>query len=92
MRLAPHMLVLAAILLAGCAGHPSDCTLGVASSDCKPGTEAYEKMMQDKQDTRTEAEIDDARCRAYGAARGSADYIACRRKTDAGRKIGHPDR
>src|ERR1019366_3838307 len=69
MRLTPAMLVLASILISGCASQSVDCAMGVGHNRCTPGTKEYEQMMQkqqDQQDAKTAAEIDDARCRSYG--------------------------
>jgi len=79
MRLTPFMLLLASVLVSGCAGHSVDCTMGVAQDGCPPGTKGYEEMEQKRQDAKTAAEIDDARCQAYGA-RGTPGYVDCRRR------------
>jgi hypothetical protein len=86
MRRAPLFLLLA-ILLAGCgAGTSLECATGTAHADCAKGTEGRALLEQQKQDKKTVSSIDDARCRAYGAQPGSADYIACRRRTTQDRK------
>ena len=91
MRLTSLTVVLAAALIAGCAGHSGECVTGTSQTDCAPGTEGYRRMQQQQQDTKATAEIDDARCRSYGAPESPA-YMACRRKTLADRKsYGAPD-
>ena len=79
MHLTPLMLVLASVLISGCAGHSVDCTMGVGHDGCAPGTKEYDEMEQKQQDAKTTAEIDDARCQAYGA-RGTPGYVDCRRR------------
>jgi hypothetical protein len=78
-RLTFLMLVLTSGLVAGCAGHSVDCSMGAGQNGCVPGTGEFEEMTQQKQDALTSAEIDDARCQAFGEA-GSAAYAECRRK------------
>jgi len=93
MRLTPLILMLASVLLAGCAGHSADCTLGTTvRSDCAPGTEGHARMMQQQQDVKATAAIDDARCRSYGGEPGSPAYMECRRQKNSDRKVfGVPD-
>lgn len=79
MRLSPLMLVLATVLISGCASHPIDCSKGVGQNGCVPGTSEYDEMEQKHEETKVTAEIDDARCQAYGA-RGTPGYIDCRRR------------
>ena len=85
MHRAPFFLLLA-ILLAGCANTSLECATGTPRADCAKGTEGHALLEQQKQDKKTVDSIDDARCRAYGAQPGSAEYLACRRKTDQDRK------
>jgi hypothetical protein len=93
MRLTPLILVLAGVLMAGCAGHSADCALGTSvRGDCAPGTEGHARMMQQQQDAKATAAIDDARCRSYGGDPGSPAYIECRRQKMSDRKLfGVPD-
>ncbi len=74
MRIAPLILLL---LLAGCAGHSIECLDSVAHDNCPPDSPAGQAMEQQRKDTQTFAEIDDARCRSYGDP-GSQDYARCR--------------
>ena len=90
MRLTSLMVVLAGAVVAGCAGHSVDCTMGNGQTGCAPGTEGYQRMLQQQQDAKTTATIDDARCRSYGAEPGSPAYVACRRKTIADHKSLDP--
>jgi hypothetical protein len=93
MRLAPLMLVLANVLiLAGCVEHPVDCTMGAGHNGCAPGTKEYEQMMQQQQDEKSAAEIDDAACRSFGAQPATAAYAECRRKRASDRRIYEPPR
>ena len=85
MRRAPLILLLA-ILLAGCASHSLECATGTPRADCAKGTEGHDALVHQQQDKKTVDSIDDARCRAYGAQPGSPDYIACRRRTSQDRK------
>ncbi len=94
MRLTPAMLVLASILISGCASQSVDCAMGVGHNRCTPGTKEYEQMMQkqqDQQDAKTAAEIDDARCRSYGAP-GSPEYVECRRRATEDQRLLGPSR
>jgi hypothetical protein len=84
------LLLLLTILVAGCASQSVDCTLGVGHNGCAPGTKEYEQMVQQQQDEKSSAEIDDAACRSYGAQPGSAAYAACRRKRTADRQMFDP--
>ena len=77
MRLTPLMLVLASILIAGCAGHSVDCAVGVGHSDCAPDTAGHEVVKQEQQADKSVAAIDDAKCSAYTDP-GSAAYNQCR--------------
>ena len=86
MRLTSLMVVFAAALIAGCAGHSAECVTGTGQTDCAPGTEGYRRMQIQQQDTKTTAEIDDALCRSYGAQPGSAAYAECRRKRAGDRR------
>jgi hypothetical protein len=90
MRLAPLMLVLTSILISGCASQSVDCTMGVGHKGCAPGTKEYEEMVQQQQDVKTVAEIDDARCRSYGSQPGSPAYVECRRRTALDRELFQP--
>jgi hypothetical protein len=65
--------------LPGCANQTTDCAMGVGRNGCNPGTNAYEEMKSQQELADTKAEIDDARCQAYGA-RGTAAYLDCRSK------------
>ena len=89
MRLTPLMLLLIGLFISGCAGNSVDCTLGVGHSGCAPGTKGYEEMEQKKQDAKATAEIDDARCQAYGA-RGTPGYFDCRRRATEDRPLRKP--
>jgi hypothetical protein len=90
MRLTPLLLVLACVLVTGCAGHSAVCSSGVARSDCPPGTEGYERMKQAQQDAKAIVEIDDARCRSQGAEPGSEAYATCRRRAAAAHQLLEP--
>ena len=90
MHLTPLMLVLASVLIAGCAGHSANCTMGVGHSDCPPGTEGYKQMLQQQQDEKAIAAIDDVRCRSEGAEPGSEAYVKCRRSATAAHQLLEP--
>jgi len=92
MRLASLMLVLATVVISGCAGHSVDCSLGAGRNGCAPGTKEYEQMMQRQQDAKSEDEIDDATCRSFGVEPGSTAYAECRRKRTADRQMFEPPR
>jgi hypothetical protein len=79
MRLTLFIWVLASVFISGCAGHSIDCTMGAGRNGCVPGTKEYDEMEQKQLDAKTAAEIDDARCQAYGA-RGTPRYVDCRRR------------
>jgi hypothetical protein len=87
MRLAPIMLVLTSILISGCASDSVDCTMGAGHNGCKPGTKEYEQMVEQQQDAKSIAEIDDAVCRSFGAEPGSTAYAECRRKRTGDRQM-----
>jgi len=87
MRLAPLIVVLASVLMAGCARHSVDCSMGAGHNGCTQGTKEYEQMVQQQQDAKTVTEIDDALCRSYGAEPGSAAYAECRRKKTGDRQL-----
>jgi hypothetical protein len=91
MHLTPLMLVLASVLISGCAGHSVDCTMGVGHDGCAPGTKEYDEMEQKQQDAKTTAEIDDARCQAYGA-RGTPGYVECSRRATEDQPMRKPSR
>jgi len=65
-----------ALTLAGCAGHPLDCSMGISHPDCEPGTAGYNNSPQ------AVAANDDAQCQSYGAAPGSPSYVQCRMNID----------
>jgi hypothetical protein len=87
MRLAPLMVVLASVLVASCASQSVDCSMGAGHNGCTSGTKEYEQMVQQQQDAKALAEIDDAMCRSYGAEPGSPAYAECRRKKTGDRQI-----
>ena len=89
MRLAPLIVLLAGVLMAGCAGNSVDCAVGSAHGNCAPGTEGHRLMVQQQQYDKNVGEIDDAACRSY-AQPGSPAYAECRRQRDADRKFGTP--
>ena len=91
MHLTPLMLVLASVLISGCAGHSVDCTMGVGHDGCAPGTKEYDEMVQKQQDAKMTTEIDDARCQAYGAP-GTPGYVECRRRTTEDQPMSKPSR
>ena len=92
MRLTLLMLLLANILMAGCARQSVDCTMGAGHNGCTPGTQEYEQMVHRQQDAKTDDEMDDALCRSYGAQPGSAVYNECRRKRAGDRQMFEPPR
>jgi hypothetical protein len=95
MRLTLLTLLLASILMAGCARQSVDCTMGAGHNGCAPGTKEYEQMVQrqqQQQDAKTADEMDDALCRSYGTQPGSAAYNECRRKRAGDRQIFEPPR
>jgi hypothetical protein len=83
MRLAPSILMLASILIAGCAGHSAECITGVAHPDCAPGTAGHEASALQQETEKTFAAMDDARCRAFGYEPGSQAFADCRRRASA---------
>lgn len=83
------LIMLAGLLVAGCAGNSVDCAVGSAHGNCAPGTEGHRQMLLQQQDDRTVAEIDDGTCRAY-ALPETADYAACRRKKALARQAFEP--
>ncbi len=85
----PLILLLASPLIAGCASHPVDCSMGAGQNGCLPGTAQYEEMVQQQQDAKTAAEIDYARCSAYGAP-GSPANAECRRRATADQQLLEP--
>jgi hypothetical protein len=87
MRITPFVLVFVSILIGGCAGHSAGCTTGTSEADCAPGTAGYEQKVQQQEYEKSVSGIDDARCLAYGADRGSLAYEECRRKATASRSI-----
>ena len=91
MRLAPLILVLASVLISGCASQSVDCTMGVGHNGCVPGTKEYEEMEQKQQDAKMAAEVDDARCQSYGA-RGTPGYLECRRRATEDQQSLKPSR
>lgn len=92
MRLAPLMLVLASLLMSGCASQTVDCSMGAGHNGCAPGTKEYEQLMQQQQDAKSEGAIDDAACRSFGAQPGTPAYATCRRKRAADRHMFEPPR
>jgi hypothetical protein len=95
MRLTPLLLLLANILMVGCARQSVDCTMGAGHNGCAPGTkeyEQYEQMVQQHQDAKTADEMDDTLCRSYGAQPGTAGYTECRRKRAGDRQMFEPPR
>jgi hypothetical protein len=74
MRAAPLVLLL---LLAGCAGQSIACLEAVARRDCPPDSPAGKAMQEQRNDTQTFSDIDNARCSAYGNL-GSQSYEQCR--------------
>ncbi len=87
MRLALPILLLASILIAGCARQTVNCSMGAGHNGCLPGTNEYEQMVQRQQEEKTHDAMDDALCRSYGAQSGSAAYFECRRKRAADRRM-----
>ena len=85
MRLTFSAVVLAGLLLAGCAGHSVDCETGGSTKDCAPGTEGHARLVQQQRDNETVEGIDDARCRAFARPNSQA-YLACRRRAEDDRK------
>ena len=75
MRAATSLFFL--LLLAGCAGHSISCFDSVARSDCPPDSPAGQAMEEQRKAAQTFTEIDDARCKSYGAP-GSQGYARCR--------------
>lgn len=84
MRSTAHHVILACLLLAGCAGQVDKCAEPIPRAGCAPGTAAYEMELHDE----TLATIDDARCRSYGDEPGSAAYARCRAAIRAARMPG----
>lgn len=80
LRARSAMLVLASVLIQGCATQSQsvDCSKGVGQNGCVPGTHEYEEMQEKKQGAASAAAVDDARCQAFGA-RGTPAYMQCRR-------------
>ena len=77
MRVTPFLLALAGILIAGCANHSIECSMGTSHKDCAPGTAGHDVAKQEQEVQKSVAAIDDAKCRAY-ADPGSAAYAQCR--------------
>jgi hypothetical protein len=84
------MVLLTSIVIAGCASHSVDCTMGAGQNGCTPGTKEYEQMMQRQQDAKSSDEIDDAVCRSFGAEPGSMTYAECRHKRAGDRQLFEP--
>jgi hypothetical protein len=82
MRPLTFAILLATVLVSGCASHPVDCSKGAGQNGCLPGTDQYEQMKMEQEDAQTTAEIDDARCQSYGA-RGTPAYADCRRRASS---------
>ena len=80
MRLTPFILMLASVLIGGCAGHSAECITGVAHPDRAPGSAGYEASALQQQTEKTLAAMDDARCRALGYEPGSQPFADCRRR------------
>ena len=83
-------MLLAALVLTGCANHPLDCATGfIAWDDCLPGTKGYEIRQQRlanlKGAIESKQQLDDAKCKSYGATPGSDAYVNCRVQLDKGR-------
>ena len=80
-RVRSAMLVLASVLIQGCATQSLsvDCSKGVGQNGCLPGTHEYEEMEEKKTAARSAAAVDDARCQAFGA-RGTPAYMECQRR------------
>jgi len=78
MRAAPLVLLL---LLVGCAGQSIACLEAVARRDCPPDSAAGKAMQEQRNDTQTYSDIDNARCSAYGNL-GSQSYEQCRASTE----------
>jgi len=74
MRIVPLLLLL---LLAGCTGYSRECLDWVAHANCPPDSPAGEAMEQQRKETQTFTEIDEARCRSSGKP-GSQEYARCR--------------
>lgn len=75
-------VVIAALLLLGCANRPGDCALGMALDVCLPGTKGHAnwqaKLNKARQDHELKAAADDQQCQSYGAKPGSDVYVNCR--------------
>jgi hypothetical protein len=77
-------LLFMAFVLAGCADHSLDCSLGLWHDDCAPGSRAYDqKLADDAKAKATDAANDakdDAECRSYGFKPDTPSYFQCRKK------------
>jgi len=74
-------VLVASIILAGCANHPIDCAVGFHHADCLPGTAGYD-------DPDKFAATDDNACQSYGLKPGTTEYADCRIKLRGQHKTG----
>jgi hypothetical protein len=79
-------LLILAVILSGCAGHSIECLDAVARSGCPPDSAAGQAFEQQRRAEQTFAEIDDARCKSFGA-RGSPAYAQCRDSIEQERNL-----
>ena len=66
----------------GFAGHPLDCGLGFAHSDCAPRTPGYRAANAAREAAAARDSADAARCQSYGLKFGTAEYAQCRMNID----------
>jgi hypothetical protein len=67
------------LILTGCVHHPVDCAVGIAWSDCLPGTAGF----RDPPPAQPAQGPDDTKCRSYGLKYGTGDYAQCRLALEA---------
>lgn len=77
------IVVVATMMLAGCANHPMDCATGfIAWDDCLPGTKGYAIRQESLKNLAAaegqKANSDDAECQSFGAQPGTDTYVNCR--------------
>jgi len=88
MRLSICLLLVAGLLMGGCASQSEHCGELIARAGCPPGTPGHEAEKQQQLDARTLATIDDARCQSYAGLPGSPAYARCRADIAAKRAEG----
>lgn len=66
----------------GFAGHPIDCGLGFAHSDCAPGTPGYRAAIAAREAAAARDDGDAARCQSFGLKYGTPEYAQCRMNID----------